>query len=129
MNLSKKSEYIIPSESDEQMTLFEWCEIYKAKYPELKLLFHIPNGGKRYKSTAIRLKKEGVKSGIPDLMLPVPTISYHGLFIEMKSTDKYANVSKSQEEWINLLSLNGYKAIVCHGWQQATKEILNYLNY
>jgi hypothetical protein len=46
------------SESDEQIGLFEWAALHTRKYPELDLLYHIPNGGHRYKTTAIRLKAE-----------------------------------------------------------------------
>lgn len=36
----------IPNESEEQQALFEWKERMLGKYPELKLLHHIPNEGK-----------------------------------------------------------------------------------
>ena len=48
------------SEASEQITLIQWCDINRCKYPELGLIFHIPNGGKRNKLEAIKLKKEGV---------------------------------------------------------------------
>lgn len=53
----------VPSESDEQICLFEWAEVMKGQIPELRLLFHIPNGGYRNKVTAARMKAEGVKAG------------------------------------------------------------------
>ncbi len=34
-------------EDREQMWLFDWALLQSGKYPELNLLFHIPNGGKR----------------------------------------------------------------------------------
>ena len=37
------------SESVEQQCLFRWAEYVKGAYPELKLLYHIPNGGRRNK--------------------------------------------------------------------------------
>lgn len=52
-----------PSESQEQQLLISWTGFAKAQYPELELLYHIPNGGKRSKSEAARFKAEGVKSG------------------------------------------------------------------
>ena len=51
------------SESQEQINLFQWANLQSCKIPELKLLFHIPNGGKRNIVTARRLKAEGVKAG------------------------------------------------------------------
>ena len=35
------------SEAQEQVLLFQWAKMQENVYPELKLLFHIPNGGKR----------------------------------------------------------------------------------
>ena len=70
---------ITASESQEQQALFEWAELSKRCFPELELLFHVPNGGARSKATAGRLKAEGVKPGVPDLCLPVPRGAYHGL--------------------------------------------------
>ena len=34
-------------EEGEQIALFEWLHWMSGTYPELDLLFHIPNGGKR----------------------------------------------------------------------------------
>ena len=72
------------SEHDEQSAIFEWAALMQGAYPELGLLFAIPNGGKRDKATAGKLKAEGVKAGVPDMCLPVSNGKYHGLFIELK---------------------------------------------
>lgn len=117
----------IPTEGEEQATLFHWCEMVKGKYPELQLLFHIPNGGERRKSEAARMKAEGVKPGVPDLFLPVARINYHGLFIEMKRR-KGGRVSDEQREWIGNLLANGYAVEVCRGWEEAKDAIENYLD-
>lgn len=73
-----------PNESVEQQCLFRWAEFASGKYPELRLMYHIPNGGARSKATAGRLKAEGVKAGVPDICLPVSRDGYHGLYIELK---------------------------------------------
>lgn len=72
-------------ESVEQTNLFRWAAYEQGKYPELKLMYHIPNGGSRNRLEAANLKKQGVKSGVPDICLPVARGAYHGLYIEMKS--------------------------------------------
>lgn len=74
----------VPTESVEQQCLFRWAAFQSGKYPELKLLYHVPNGGSRKKSEAGRFKAEGVKAGVPDLCLPVARGGYHGLYIELK---------------------------------------------
>ena len=53
-------------EESEQIAIMQWAELARGKYPALKWLHHIPNGGQRSKATAARLKAAGVpvKSGI-----------------------------------------------------------------
>lgn len=51
--------------------LFTWAMWQQEGRPELKLLYHVPNGGKRDKRTATALRRQGVKAGVPDLCLPV----------------------------------------------------------
>jgi hypothetical protein len=114
------------SESIEQMYLFRWALYQECKYPELMLLYHIPNGGKRDIATAKRLKAEGVKSGVPDLCLPVSRGGYHGLYIELKVNDN--TTTDNQKRWIAALSKQGYSTAVCYGWEEASKTIEDYLN-
>ena len=116
----------VPTEDAEQMALFRWAELQAGTYPELRLLFHIPNGGSRGKAEAGRFRAMGVKAGVPDLFLPVAHGSVHGLFIEMKRT-KGGRVSKEQQQWMNQLWEQGYAAYVCCGWEQAARTIKIYL--
>ena len=60
------------SEEQEQMQVIAWARLMARKDSALKMLFHIPNGGKRGKLEAIRFKKMGVLAGVPDLFLPAP---------------------------------------------------------
>ncbi len=121
--------YINPKctpESREQITLFEWAILQECKYPELELLHHIPNGGKRAKTTAIRLKMEGVKPGVPDVMLPVPRGIYHGLYIELKAGKN--KTTEKQDKWLSNLKQQGYYTAVCYGWESASEVLLKYLS-
>lgn len=113
-------------EDNEQMTLFRWAVFQSGKYPELDLLFHIPNGGKRGKAEAARFKAMGVKAGVPDLLLPVPRGGFHGLFIELKAPNGVK--SGNQDRWLKALSAQGYSAHLCYGWEKASAVILDYLN-
>jgi len=49
-----------------------------------KLLFAVPNGGYRSKTTAIALKAEGVESGVADILFLVASRGFGYLCIEMK---------------------------------------------
>lgn len=113
-------------EHKEQVAVIQWWAHAHKKYglPEFAL-FAIPNGGHRHMLTAVRLKAEGVRPGIPDLMLAVAKGSYSGVFIEMKSTEGVESVvQKEIRTW-----LNGQKfhSLVCYGAQEAIDAIKFYL--
>jgi len=113
------------NESDEQISLFQWVNLMLYQHPELSLLHSIPNGGKRNIREATRLKKEGALAGVSDTFLPVARGGYHGLYIELKV--KGGSVSQSQKWWIEETTKQGYLAVVCFGWQEASEVIKGYL--
>ena len=121
----QKNKMPVPTEAQEQMTLFSWAAMQSGKYPELNLLYHVPNGGSRHKAEAGRLRAEGVKAGVPDLCLPVARGQYHGLYIELKAGEN--TTTKKQKEWLEYLRPQGYKAALCYGWEQAAGTIIEYL--
>ena len=116
----------ILTEHDEQVLLFQWASFASSKYPMLNDMFAIPNGGFRKYKTAVDLKKEGVKAGVSDILLPYSSGGFHGLFIEMKRIKK-GQVSEAQKDFINRMKKNGYAAEVCYGFEDARKVILQYL--
>ncbi len=115
-----------PEEEVEQTCLFRWAAYSLGAHPELKLLHAIPNGGKRSKSEAARMKAAGVKAGVPDMFLPVARGGSHGLYIELKRI-KGGRVSAEQLAWMEELTREGYTCAVCHGWEKARETILDYL--
>lgn len=88
-------------------------------------MYHVPNGGKRDKATAAVLKRQGVKAGVPDIMLPAARAGYHGLYIELKAGKN--TTTKKQKEWLEYLRQQGYYTAVCYGWQPAAQLIEQYL--
>jgi hypothetical protein len=114
------------TESQEQIAIFQWAEFAKGKHPELSLLHAIPNGGLRTARTAGRLKREGVKPGVPDICLPVARAKWHGLYIELKAAK--GKVSENQKAWIDALIQQGYFTSVCFGSATAIEIIEEYLN-
>ena len=102
-----------------------WAMYQRVRYPELELLYHVPNGGRRDKAEAAHLRRQGVKAGVPDLCLPVPRGGFHGLYIELKA-DK-GKLTDHQQKWLSKLQGQGYMAKVCHGWQEAVATIETYL--
>ena len=112
-------------EAAEQIKLFRWAAWAVNQYPELELLYHIPNGGSRNTIEAANLKRQGVKAGVPDLCLPAPKGKYHGLYIEMKYGDN--KPTKKQQEWIEKLTRQGYAVSVCWSYEAAKAELEKYL--
>lgn len=112
-------------EDAEQEAFIQWCWFQSEKYKGLDLIYAIPNGGKRDKVEAVKLKRTGVKAGVPDLFLPVARGGYHGLYIEMKRRDG-GRLSAYQQQWLMALSAQGYATAVCHGLDEAIKAVENY---
>jgi hypothetical protein len=115
-------------ESQHQTLLFKACS-YNAILKEY--LFHIPNGGYRNPQEAASLRRQGVKSGIPDLCLAYPSKSSHGLYIELKRPiikgENKPVVTVEQRMWIEKLNKVGYKAVICYGWPHAWDVLIEYL--
>lgn len=113
------------SEDTEQMELIRWTELIGTRIPQLNMLFHVPNGGKRNALEAARFKKMGVRSGVPDLFLPVAAGGFHGFFIELKVGNN--KPTENQLRWMQLLREQGYKTEVCYCARDAEKALTDYL--
>ena len=124
------------SEDAHCMALMCQVALNVKKYPSLKWLHHIPNGGYRNTREGAKFRAMGVKKGVCDYFLPYPmrslkSIPYAGLYIEMKieSRRKHKNsgLSDEQVECIAYLREVGYYVAVCYSWQEAWKVIEDYL--
>lgn len=126
-------------EDTHQAALVRWSKSQKLPaldYVELDskvidYLYAIPNGGKRNLREAVRLKAQGVKSGVSDLHLALPMFGKCGLWIEMKKPivkgQAKPSVSLSQRQWLKRMEKAGYVAVACFGWEEAKEAILDYI--
>ncbi len=112
-------------EHNEQVAVIDWAKYEIIKYPCLDLLYSIPNGGARNVVVAVKLKAEGVKSGVPDLCLPVARHGFHSLYIEMKYGKN--KPSADQKRIIERLQEEGNKVVVCYSADEAIKALKEYL--
>ena len=119
MNPAKYAE--AGTEHAHQVALFMHVATLIPKYPELKWMYAIPNGGKRDPITANRLKSEGVKSGISDICLPFAKQGYHGFYIEMKKPK--GKESAEQKEFGAFLTEQGYLYTMCDSWDKAKSAV------
>lgn len=113
------------SEHHEQAALFEIARLHEAQYPDLELLFAIPNGGHRNIVTAAKMKREGVKRGVLDICLPVPKGKYHGFYGEMKVGRN--KPTTEQQWWITQLSALGYRVELAYSAEEMFELIVEYL--
>ncbi|AGZ34610.1 MAG: VRR-NUC domain-containing protein [Pseudomonas sp.] len=115
----------IDREGQEQAALMREIQL---RHPDVyELIYHVPNGGHRVKAVAAKLKAQGVKAGIPDLVLRMARGGYFGLYIEFKATIDPAPVSSSQQACIKRLNAQGYLAVVCRGHFDAMECLRAYL--
>lgn len=133
------------SEHDEQVAFFDWISLnisvlepasfnkvsIPGKNPELlkalSLCYAVPNGGKRHVVIAIKLKREGVRHGFPDINLDYPVGRWHGLRIEEKFGKN--KLTKMQLIKKALLESVGFKYEVCYSAGEAVKALINYLPF
>lgn len=108
-----------------QKQCVQWFRL-QPKYKQYnKLFFAVPNGGSRNILEAANLKKQGVVSGVSDLILLVPKLGYHGLLIEMKSLK--GTQSEAQKEFEKQVESWGYCYLLCRSFDQFTHKINEYL--
>lgn len=128
--------YLDLSEHKEQVIIFKWAELTALSVPELEWLYAIPNGLRAAGiGAAKKAKAEGLKSGVPDICLPVPKGKWHGLYLEIKrlslrpkTSRSKGGVSDAQDEWHVRLRRQGYAVAVCYGADDAIVTIMRYLD-
>lgn len=123
----------------------------------LRLLFAIPNGGERAAPVAARMKAEGAKAGVSDLMLPVARVVrsgtignwpyglHHGLFLEMKRPEvrehknetmlgkmrvkqRAGAMSEDQKAWFDAMERQEYATAVAWTFHEALAKLWSYLH-
>ena len=110
-----------PSEHSEQVVVVR-------KLKSAKILFcSVPNGGKRQRLDAIKLRAEGVRRGVPDLLIfdPPPACPDNvGTALEMKreGSDSSA-LSRFQVKWIAHLEERGWLVLVGYGARDALTKL------
>jgi hypothetical protein len=116
-----------PTEAQHQEALFALLARVERRDPRAGLAFHVPNGGLRSKATAARLKAQGVRPGVPDVLLPCPARGHTGLAVELKRQG--GRLAPAQEAWLDALEAQGWRCVVAWRWEDAAREILEYLGH
>lgn len=114
----------VDHEGQEQALVIRWLRGEKMRGTPVGQLYdvtyHVPNGGQRHKATAAALKRQGVKSGVSDLVVMEARGGYFGLYLEFKATPpRHAALQESQRDWLALADERGYCAVLARGFEEA----------
>src|SRR3990167_1570210 len=109
------------SEWQEQKVVFSWADYMSAQYPELALMYAVPNGQFRRGQRP----EPGLKPGVPDIHLPVARRGYSSMYIELKWGKN--KPSAAQETWIDALRNLGNHVVVAYGADDEIRAISEYL--
>jgi len=98
-----------------------------AKYLDIKSLLwcHVANERKTTQRAGARLKKKGVKSGVPDCLIFNTNSIYNGLAIELKI--KPNKTSDKQKEWLESLKKQEWLTCVCYCIDDVISVVDNYM--
>lgn len=113
------------SEDDLQISCFEWIELMRLAHPILEWVIHVPNGGKRPRGAAGKLKAMGVKPGVLDVLLPLPYNGWSGLAIEMKVGKN--TTTEQQDDWLQVMEASGYYTAVCYTLEEFMGHVKRFL--
>jgi hypothetical protein len=108
----QKPKHAEQSEHEIQCSIFAWNEYHKKKYPGLDDMFAVPNGGHRHIVTATRMKKEGVKPGVSDILWMQPIKGFHGVIIEVKKPG--GRLTLPQRRFMEQHIKKGYLCVVVY---------------
>lgn len=123
----------VATEAEEQEWLFDWIHANRHRHEALQFAHHSPNGEWRHPATAAKLKRMGVNSGFPDVVIfwqrhDVEADRWHaGLAIELKRSDHSNKPTPEQEQWLLWLDSQDWRCVVCYGAQEAIGVIREYL--
>lgn len=125
------SKRIHPKEKEEnneeermQCKFFEEVEKLFPRLPN-KLLFAVPNGGSRHIREAANLKRQGVTSGVSDVILLIPKKGYASLCIEFKT--KKGIQSEEQKEFQRQAENCRNKYVIARSVKQGIDALKEYL--
>jgi hypothetical protein len=117
----------VATEHEEQVSFFEYVEtVIVPKFPEAAGGHSTQNGLFTTPAQAGKAKAAGNKKGVPDISFPVARGGYYGLYIELKRRTG-GHVSDEQKWYQGYLAEQGYRAVVCMGWEAAAAELESYL--
>lgn len=127
------------SEHLEQASFFSWLLTFKEReHPEIHPLFfsvangvHLAGTGRQRAIQMNKLKAEGFTPGVTDTLFLSGRGGYLGLALEFKTVDKKnhrnGGVTEPQAEFLEAARLEGYRAEIAYGADDAERIVNDYL--
>lgn len=113
------------SEYDHQCALFDWADMNLGRYPDLVYMFSTLNGVRLPIGLAKKVKRAGMKKGVPDVWLPVPRGQFLGMVFEMKVRGNSLTIE--QAGFLNRMAAAGWATGCFYDWQDAAGAVVLYL--
>jgi len=123
-NPVKAKRVISHEEADIQSEFFDKLKLFFPTIPD-KLCFSCPNGGSRNKMEAVNLKRQGLKSGVSDVILLIPKKGFASLCMEFK-TEK-GKQSTEQVEFQRQAEMCGSKYVIVRSTAKALETVKEYM--
>ena len=116
----------LPTEAEEQRTVAAWLDWHQICW------FHPANetGTAHGYGLRVRMKQQGVKPGVPDIVIIDPPNEsrnpyIRGAVIEMKRR-KGGVLTDTQNAWINAFGSRHWLAAVCNGSDEAIAQLVSW---
>ncbi|MCK2183526.1 VRR-NUC domain-containing protein [Halomonas getboli] len=121
-------------EGQEQAAVMTWLKAEKIRGTDVGELYdatyHVPNGGYRLAKEAGRMKAQGVKAGVSDLVVRQARGGWHGLYLEFKATPpRDAALADSQHAWLDDSEYEGYCPALARGFDEAKAVLREYVSW
>lgn len=122
------------SEATDQMALFDFLKRMEGRYPVLEYVRHCPNGEKRDKATAARLKRMGVRAGVWDVEFLQPNLApiegytigyFRGVAIELKHGGNTLTIP--QQRWEVHYRTNRWFCAIAYEWTFAAHLLVRWV--
>lgn len=94
---------------------------------EQELFWHVPSEGNRKPQYVLKLKAMGFRSGIPDILLMLPSEEYHAFVCELKKSGNYA--SEDQKKTLTALANRGYLAVLVNDFETFKNVVTYYVEH
>lgn len=117
-------------EADFQKSLCQFLDLYRTPNGKRLDYFHVPNGGMFPVQYRVKLKKIGLKSGVPDLLIITNCeqasnktysgyIHYNGIALELKAGKN--KTSPEQDKWHEIFRQHGWLVAVVYSIEDVQK--------